>query len=114
MLDALFPPLPNTHHAQQFSPVRDRSGFLRQVIAPVVVIGERFDEEHRPVMAVSVSLKATRLGVREASALQAFERLNALDVLAKGTTGKERMGEVDALRFRFIRLFLHPQVNDVR
>ena len=64
-------------------------------------------------MPVGVSFKPAGFRVGETPALKAFKRLDAFDVFAEGAAGEQRVGEVDALRFRFVRFFLNPQIYNI-
>ena len=69
MLHAFFPPLSYPDHTEQFLPVGNSASLLCQIVAPIIVIGERLDEKHGSFVSVSVSLQPTWLGVRKATAL---------------------------------------------
>ncbi len=82
-LDALFPSLPDPNHPEQFFPMGDRSGLLRQVIAPVLIVGQGFDEKYRPFMAVSISLEASWFRVGKTAALEALKGRKPFDVFSE-------------------------------
>ena len=73
MFDALFPSFANPNHTEEFLPMRNRPRFLRQIVAPILVIGQRLNEENGALMPIGVALQASRFRVRETSALKVLK-----------------------------------------